>query len=303
MRRSRRGHRSGYCAWRQNKETRQEKADAEGAWPAASGRSTPTPGSLRALRITRKIRDQGHVVNRKRVARIMRERETAGMTRPKSRSLKRRDRAAPPAPDLILWDVAAPVPGLKCAGCVTCLPTAGGRLCRVTVIDLCALGVVGWSTADRMRTELAADAIRTAQAGGHAVGKAIFHSDRGSQYTSNRFPALPGESDVRQSAGRAGSCLDDALAESFFAVLGAGSGKTVRESRARARQGMFRRTAEHDNRERLHPAIGYVTPHQARVSRRQRLDPVARTEVPEPEGPLRPVRPSSFAGFTVVAGS
>ncbi|MGO4462973.1 IS3 family transposase, partial [Streptomyces sp. M-16] len=50
------------------------------------------------------VRDQGHVVNRKRVARIMRERESVGITRRKSRSLTRQDRTAPPAPDLILRD-------------------------------------------------------------------------------------------------------------------------------------------------------------------------------------------------------
>ncbi|MEU8435969.1 DDE-type integrase/transposase/recombinase [Streptomyces sp. NPDC029216] len=107
-------------------------------------------------------------MNRKRVARIMREREIVGITRRKSRSLTRQDRTAPPAPDLIPRDFTAPLPGLKFVG--TCLPTAEGWLYLATVIDLCTRDVVGWSMADHMRTELVADAIRMARAGGHTAG-------------------------------------------------------------------------------------------------------------------------------------
>lgn len=97
------------------------------------------------------------------------------------------------------------------------------------MIDLCTREVVGWSMADHMRTELVADAIRMAHAGGHTAGNAIFHSDRGSQYTSHQFRLL-GELDIRQSAGRTGSCFDNAAAESFFAVLKAEIGTTAWET-------------------------------------------------------------------------
>ncbi|WP_405869903.1 IS3 family transposase [Streptomyces zaomyceticus] len=171
--------RSGYYTWHQNKEARQEKAGAEEDLARRiQAIHTDSRGSYGALRITRKLRDQGYVVNRKRVARIMREREIAGITRRKSRSLTRQDRTAPPAPDLILRDFTAPMPGLKFVGDITCLPTAEGWLYLATVIDLCTREVVGWSMADHMRTELVADAIRMAHEGGHTAGNAIFHSDR-----------------------------------------------------------------------------------------------------------------------------
>ncbi|WP_405898614.1 IS3 family transposase [Streptomyces sp. NBC_00727] len=265
--------RSGYYTWHQNKEARQEKADEEeGLARRIQEIHTDSRGAYGALRITRKLRDQGHVVNRKRVARIMREREIAGITRRKSRSLTKQDHTAPPAPDLILRDFTAPMPGLKFVGDITCLPTAEGWLYLATVIDLCTREVVDWSMADHMRTELVADAIRMAHAGGHTAGNAIFHSDRGSQYTSHQFRALLGELDIRQSAGRTGSCFDNAAAESFFAVLKAAIGTTAWETRAQARQDVFRWIAEHYNRERIHSAIGYITPYQARVRCHQRLD-------------------------------
>ncbi|WNI20062.1 IS3 family transposase [Actinacidiphila sp. ITFR-21] len=252
---------------------RQEKAGEE---EVLVGRireiHTDSPGAYGALRITRKLRDQGHVVNRKRVARIMREHEIAGITRRKSRSLTKQDRTAPPAPDLIQRDFTAPMPGLKLVGDITCLPTAEGWLYLATVIDLCTREVVGWSLADHMRTELVVDAVRMAHTGGHTAGNAIFHSDRGSQYTSHQFWALLVELDMRHSTGRTGSCFDNAATESFFAVLKAEIGTTVWASRSEARQDVFRWIADHYNRELIHSTIGYITPHQARTRCHQRLD-------------------------------
>jgi transposase InsO family protein len=171
--------RSGYYTWHKNKETRQQRVDEEEE--LARQIHTDSRGAYGALRITRALRVQGHVVNRKRVARVMRERQIAGITRRKSRSLTKPDRTASPAPDLIQRDFTAPMPGLELVGDITCLPTAEGWLYLATVIDLCTREVVGWSMADHMRTQLVDDAIRIAHAGGHTAGNTIFHTDRGSQ--------------------------------------------------------------------------------------------------------------------------
>ena len=48
---------------------------------------------------------------------------------------------------------------------------------------------------------------------------AIFHSDRGSNYTSQEFAATLAALEVRQSVGRTGICFDNAMAESFFSAL------------------------------------------------------------------------------------
>ncbi|WP_405901454.1 integrase core domain-containing protein [Streptomyces sp. NBC_00727] len=105
-----------------------------------------------------------------------------------------------------------------------------------------------------------------------AVRLAEACEQRGRKLTSHQFRALLGELDIRQSAGGTGSCFDNAAAESFFAVLKAEIGTTAWETRAQARQDVFRWIAEHYNRERIHSAIGYITPYQARVRCHQRLD-------------------------------
>jgi len=265
--------RSGYYTWHKNKETRQQRVDKDEELALQIREiHTDSRGAYGALRITRALRVQGHVVNRKRVARVMRERHISGITRRKSRSLTKPDRTAPPAPDLIQRDFTAPMPGLKLVGDITCLPTAEGWLYLATVIDLCTPEVVGWSMADHMRTQLVDDAMRMAHAGGHTAGNAIFHTARGSQYTSVQFRETLAELDVRQSTGRTGSCFGNAAAESFFAVLKSEIGTTAWPTRTQARQDIFGWIAQYYNRERIHSTIGYLTPHQARTRYRKRLD-------------------------------
>src|SRR3954453_897990 len=73
--------------------------------------------------------------------------------------------------------------------------------------------------ADHLRTELVIDALRMAARNYALAGGAIFHSDRGTQYTSEAFAAVAEELGIRRSVGRTGSCFDNALAESFNAAL------------------------------------------------------------------------------------
>jgi transposase InsO family protein len=46
----------------------------------------------------------------------------------------------------------------------------------------------------------------------------IFHSDRGSQYTSHEFAKYCKDHHIRRSLGRTGICYDNAVSESFFAT-------------------------------------------------------------------------------------
>jgi transposase InsO family protein len=226
---------------------------------AASG------GAYGAIRVTRELRARGRVVNKKRVARIMKERGIAGITRRKRKSLTKADKKAPPAPDLIRRDFTAVMPGIRLVGDITYLPTSEGWLYLATVIDLCTREVVGWSMAEHMRASLVIDAVRMAHAAGRVEGNAIFHSDRGSQYTSKEFRNELIRLDMRQSTGRTGSCFDNAAAESFFAVLKSEIGVREWATRTIARSQVFRWIAGYYNRRRLHSTIDYLTPVQARV--------------------------------------
>ncbi|WP_343308471.1 IS3 family transposase, partial [Streptomyces sp. SID5770] len=94
------------------------------------------------------LRRLGHRVNRKRIARVMRERDIRGVTRRKRRSLTRADTKVRPAPDLIGRDFHAEIPGTKLVGDITYLPTTEGWLYLACWLDLATREVVGYAMAD-----------------------------------------------------------------------------------------------------------------------------------------------------------
>jgi putative transposase len=58
-----------------------------------------------------------------------------------------------------------------------------------------------------------------ARGGAEQIAGVIFHTDRGSTYTAEKFTALCRRLGIRQSMGRVGSCFDNAAAEAFFSSL------------------------------------------------------------------------------------
>ena len=121
--------------------------------------------------------------------------------------------AAASMPDLLKRDFTADRPGVKFVGDITYIHTWQGFIYLATVIDCYSKKVVGWAVADHMRTELVADALRNAAATSIIEPSAIFHSDRGSVYTSAEYRALVAGQGMRSSMGKTGVCWDNAMAE------------------------------------------------------------------------------------------
>ena len=119
----------------------------------------------------------------------------------------------PPAPDLLERDFTAEAPGQKLVGDITYIPTWQGWLYLATVIDCHTKACVGYAMAEHLRTELVVDALRMAARNTSLADGAIFHSDRGTQYTSQGFAAATAQLGIRRSVGRTGSCFDNAQAE------------------------------------------------------------------------------------------
>ena len=125
--------------------------------------------------------------------------------------------------------------------------------------------MIGWATGDNYKTPLVTAAITMASRNHRVDADAIFHSDRGSNYTSAEYATTLKNLNIRQSVGRTGSCYDNALAESFFAAL-----KTERvhrtqyPTREHARRDIARYIELHYNSRRLHSGLGYKTPREVR---------------------------------------
>jgi transposase InsO family protein len=176
------------------------------------------------------------------------------------------------SPDLIAREFSAAQPGTRLVGDITYLKTGEGWLYLATVIDLATRMVVGWQTAEHMRTSLIVDALAMAKRHGHIRAGAVFHSDRGCQYTSAEFARFCTANKIRTSVGRTGVCWDNAAAESFFATLKNEMYHRQRfDTRARARFAVAEYIEIFYNRQRLHSTLGYRTPAEALTEYQTRI--------------------------------
>jgi putative transposase len=171
--------------------------------------------------------------------------------------------APPPAPDLVGRNFTADAPGVKLVGDITYIRTWAGWLYLATVIDCHTKACIGYAMADHLRTELVIDALTMAARNYSLADGVIFHSDRGTQYTSEAFATVTEQLGIRRSVGRTGSCFDNALAESFNAAIKVERiNRTVYPTREHARADVTRYIEFRYNRRRLHSALGHRTPQE-----------------------------------------
>jgi hypothetical protein len=168
-----------------------------------SGRTYGSP------RIHTDLLEAGWTINAKTVAESMQRQGLMGRKPKRRKGLTKQDKTVPKFPDLLRRDFTAAAPNLKWCGDVTEIPTDEGKLYLASVIDLFSRKLLACPTSIHPNTELCADAIKIAVAtrgGRQAVEGVIFHTDRGSTYTSGDFTKLCKQKlGVRQSMGRHGS--------------------------------------------------------------------------------------------------
>jgi putative transposase len=213
-------------------------------------------------RMTAELRRRGWDINHKRVQRLMREHGIVGYRPRKRRSTTKQDPGAPPIPDRLgrLFDPDRI--DVAWVGDLTYIPTDEGWLYLATVLDLGSRRLIGYSMGEAHDARLAVSALEAAVTtrGRPQMAGTIFHHDRGSEYTAAAFRAAAERLELLQSASRTGSCLDNAVAESFFASLKVELVNRSRyRTRAQARAAIFAWVTRYNAR-RLHSTLGYVPP-------------------------------------------
>ena len=131
-----------------------------------------------------------------------------------------------------------------------------------TVEDLCSRAIIGYSYGKTIDADLVIEAIKNVQKKGKFKEQAIFHSDLGSQYTSNKVEEYLKELGLRHSYSKKGYHYDNACMESFNAILKKEEVNLKEyETFDEAKIALFEFIEGWYNRKRIHSAIGYRIPY------------------------------------------
>ena len=134
-------------------------------------------------------------------------------------------------------------------------------LCQVK--DVYSGVILAERMSDRMKAELVEETIRQMLKSWTVPPGSIFHSDRGSQYTSSEVQELLREHGLKQSYSRVGKPGDNAWSESFFANLKKEAVHWVHfATREEARNAIFAYIEGFYNTKRIQKRFGYLSPIQ-----------------------------------------
>ncbi len=157
-------------------------------------------------------------------------------------------------------DFSATGPNQKWLTDITEHPTSEGKLYLCAVKDCYSGRIVGYSIDSRMKSSLAASAIRNAISL-RSPHRTILHSDRGSQFRSKKVVRLLKKNGLLGSMGRVGACGDNAAMESFFALLQKNVLNTRRwETREQLRLAIVTWIETKYHRRRRQRRLGKLTP-------------------------------------------
>jgi len=212
-------------------------------------------------RVMRVLAAQGHIVNHKRLKRVMR-----GLQALRRRRFVRptdSDHDLPVFPNLYQNRIP-PMPDMIWVADITYIHIASGFVYLAVILDACSRKVVGYAISRRIDTQLTLAALKAAMACRNPKpGNCIFHSDRGAQYTSARYRDTLAGYGLIGSMSAVANPYDNAQAESFMRTL------KVEEvylagyetfADVAARLPIF--IEDVYNERRMHSALDYLTPNR-----------------------------------------
>ena len=207
------------------------------------------------------LKREGVHVGRKRVERLMREAELAGIS-PRRTGFTRRDPKATLAPDLVMRDFTAPAPNRLWVTDLTMITTGEGPLWLSAIRDAFSRRVVAWETSARADADLVLSSLEYALASREVnPGQLVHHADHGCQYTSVKLTTRLVRAGIDASMGSVGDSYDNALAENLWMII-----KTecvrghVFETRAEANLALFEYIDGFYNSRRIQKRLGYLSP-------------------------------------------
>jgi putative transposase len=203
----------------------------------------------------------GEKCSKSTVERLMRDNDIRSKVKKKYKATTNSNHQMPVAPNRVERDFTATAANRLWVTDITYLWTDEGWLYLSAIIDVFTRKVVGWAMNERMTLNLVLSALEMAVQRQKPGPGLMHHSDQGSQYAAYEYQRRLSGYGMIASMSRRGQCWDNALAESFFHTL-----KTEHvyhehfETRQEARASVFEWIEVFYNRQRMHSAIGYLSP-------------------------------------------
>ena len=252
--------RTGFYAWLQRAPSGRAREDSR-LRAEIRAIHTKSKQSYGRVRIRRVLSKQQIAIGCTRVARLMREERLRTKRSPRFHATTQSDHRLPVAPNLLHQEFTVDAPNRVWVSDITYIRTDAGWLYLATVLDLYSRKIVGWSLKRTLHEGICLEALKRAIAIRRPDAGLIHHSDRGKQYAGWAYQDLLRAHQIEPSMSRKGNCWDNAVAESFFALLKVERlhGQIFR-TRSEARREVVDFIERWYNRERQHSTLGGISP-------------------------------------------
>ena len=253
---------SSYYQWQKGEKKRQKRQQEERTLIKKIREVFEKTNRIYGCRRLRKaLSAEGIALSEWKIWRIMRENGLYPETMKKFRPGKKEKSDGRYCANVIKQDFSCSDLNQKWVGDITYLKTKSGWVYLAAVMDLYNREVIGYSVSRSIDTELVCRALGNALHRKRKNETPIFHSDRGSQYSSNRYQVMLTQNKIRGSMSKVGYPYDNSPMESFFASLK----KEYFYRREYAtiqdiERDLFYYIEVFYNRKRLHSSLGYMSP-------------------------------------------
>jgi putative transposase len=216
--------------------------------------------SLGSRELMKKLNQHGFTIGRYKTRSIMQKLNLVVKQRVAYKVTTQRDQRQLAAPNLVNMRFNPTQLNQVWAGDITYLKTQQGWMYLSVVMDLYSRRIIGWAVDKRMSADLVIKSIQQAYWLRKHPRGVIFHSDRGSQYTSRQVKQTLKKMGIKQSMGDVGACWDNAVVERFFGSLKHDWLLKVRHATYEGMAADVAAYMKYYNLNRLHTANGDMSP-------------------------------------------
>ena len=261
--------RSSYYQWKSSSQSQRAQEEVE-IVEQIKEIFEANKGRYGSPRLSEALRRAGVRCGKNRVARLMHENEL--VARSKKAFCPRTTLPGQSVAPNLIKDLQPSAADQIWVSDITYVATLEGWLYLAIILDLFSRKVVGWKLGESLEAELVVAALRNALTRRKPDQGLYFHSDRGSQYSSQSVRKPLEVIGANLSMSAQGNCYDNAKAEAFFSTLKTECfpAKQVFDSKRQARCEIFEYIEIYYNNQRLHSSLDYQTPRQFEVRNNER---------------------------------